>query len=265
MQNAEPSTSVTSRRLRPSVALALVVHGCGIAITLGHGTTRGRRCDCRDTVATCASALAAPDARSRSRRTRVVPRAARRAMAASSSSCRCSPTVSSTPATTSRCSRAAGRAPRRKLVSPMRAARAAPARQPLVRRLPRARGLPPGRTTSTSSTTTPGSSGRSAAHSCAAGRRSCTRCTVRGPSTTGCSTSLRRTHVHLVAISDAQRARQPRRAVRGHGLQRHRPRTRTRTAPTRNDFLVYIGRANPDKGPEGGDHDRAARGPADQA
>ena len=50
------------------------------------------------------------------------------------------------------------------------------------------------------------SSGRSAARCCAATRPSCTRCTVRGPSRTACSTRSLAQHVHLVAISDAQRA-----------------------------------------------------------
>ena len=99
-------------------------------------------------------------------------------------------------------------------------------------------------------TTTPASSARSAARCCAATRPWCTRCTDRGPSRTGRSTRSLAEHVHLVAISDAQRADEPRRSVRGHRAQRHRPRRPTRSAPRRNDVLVYIGRANPDKGPK---------------
>ena len=82
----------------------------------------------------------------------------------------------------------------------------------------------------------------------AAGRRSSTRCTDRGPNERGCSTASSTTHVHLVAISDAQAAENPDvtyAAIVHNGID-------CRPYPYRadkDDYLVYIGRANPDKGP----------------
>ena len=64
-------------------------------------------------------------------------------------------------------------------------------------------------------------------------RRSCTRCTDRGPSTTAPLYALARRA--RASRRDQRRAtrRQPRRPVRGHRAQRHRPRRRTRSARTR--------------------------------
>ena len=174
----------------------------------------------------------------------------RRATAGSSSWCRCSPTASSTPATTSRCSRRGGsRTKADARVADAGAARPARARQPVVRRATTRSRRTSRSTGSTSCTTTPASSGRSAARCCAAIRRSCTRCTGRGPSRTALLYAL---VAHARASRRDQRRaarRQPRRAVRRHRAQRHRPRRATRTRARRNDSLVYIGRANPDKGP----------------
>ena len=162
---------------------------------------------------------------------------------------RCSPTASSTPATTSRCSRAAGRDQGDARLAAGRAARPGAARQPVVRRVPRAR-----RRTSQvddfdvvhDHSRIIGPVLRRAA--ARATRRWCTRCTGRGPS-------------------------QPRRSTRCSPSTCISSRSATRSAPTtptsayagivhngidlddypyrddKDDFLVYIGRANPDKGP----------------
>ena len=61
-------------------------------------------------------------------------------------------------------------------------------RQPLVRRVPRARVVPPGRRVRRRAPTTPASSVRSAARCCGTTRRWCTPCTGRGPSRTASST-----------------------------------------------------------------------------
>ncbi len=88
------------------------------------------------------------------------------------------------------------------------------------------------------------------AHSAAATHRSCTRCTVRGPSRHAVGTTdWSHDHVHLVAISEAQRADNPDVTYAGRRSQRHRARRLPRSAREKDDFLVYIGRANPDKGP----------------
>ena len=110
---------------------------------------------------------------------------------------------------------------------------------------------------STSCTTTPASSGRCAARCCADGRPSCTRCTDRGPTQTRSFYSVAGHHVHLVAISDAQRADNPDVPVRGHGPQRHRPRRRTRTARARTTSSSTSGAPTPTR-----DRRKRSRSPA---
>ena len=125
------------------------------------------------------------------------------------------------------------------------------ARQPLVRRLPRAR-----RRTSTISdddfdVVHDHSGIVGPRDGCAAARptrRWCTRCTDRGPSRRVATTRCSHEHVHLVAISESQRADNP--DVRYAGVVHNG--IDLDDYPFRDekdDFLVYIGRANPDKGP----------------
>ena len=222
----------------PMLALALVVHGCGIANARLAAVARRR-------------GISLPNDAHRGDRAGLVPRSPDRATAASSSSCRCSPTASSTPATTSRCSRRGGSRTKAKLVSPM-------AEPPDPREL--------------------GNAWYDAYHALASylqvddfdivhdhagivgpicgallqGNPPVVH-TLHGPWTDhrpARSTALARRA--RAPRRDQRRAtrRQPRRALHRHRAQRHRPRRRTRSAPRRNDVLVYIGRANPDKGPK---------------
>ena len=97
--------------------------------------------------------------------------------------------------------------------------------QRLVRHVPCAFGVPRHRrSTSTSCTTTAGSPDPRWARCCHGGRRSCTRCTDRGPSPP-------RRYYTLLARARASRrdqrvatGRQPRASVRGGRAQRRRPR-----------------------------------------
>ena len=154
---------------------------------------------------------------------------------------------------------AAARGPRPTLVSPMAEP---PDPRELGQRLVRRRTTRSRRTcrstTSTSCTTTPASSARSAARCCAAIRPWCTRCTDRGPSRTVRSTRCSREHVHLVAISDAQRADNldvPYAGTVHNGIDldaypyREEKERRPRLHRARQ----------PRQGTEGGDHDRPPR------
>ena len=175
---------------------------------------------------------------------------------------RCSPTASSTPATTSRCSRRGGSQHQgdARVTDLTEPPDRSTARQPVVRRVPRARR----RTCDVDDFDVVhdhagivGPVVRRAA--AAATRRSCTRCTDRGPSETRLLYGARR------------RARPPRRDQRRASAPTNPD---VRYAGTvhngidldaypyraeKDDYLVYIGRAEPRQGPGRGDHDRTRR------
>ena len=143
------------------------------------------------------------------------------------------------------------------LVSPLRrSARPRAARQPLVRRIPRAVVRTCRRRQFDVVHDHAASPGPRSARCSRPVRRWCTRCTDRGPSRPGRYYSLLDEHVHLVAISESQRPTIPTCAYAGtvhNGIDLdHYP-----FREQKDDFLVYIGRANPDKGPV----DRRSRSP----
>ena len=162
-------------------------------------------------------------------------------------------------ATTSRCSRAAARARRPTLVSPLdRAAR--PARcsaTPGTTRTTRSSAYLRRRRRSTSCTTTPASSGRCCGallRRPSAGRAHAARTVDRAEPR--CSTACSHDHVHLVAISDAQRADNP--DVRTRASCTTASTSTTYPYRARQGRLPRLHRARePRQGPSRRDRDRA--------
>ena len=188
----------------------------------------------------------------------------RRDMAASSSSCRCSPTASSTPATTSRCSRAADRGPRRRS---SRRCRSRPTPHdlgnPWYDGYPRARVVPPGRRVRRRAPTTPASSARSAARCCdgqPAGGAHAARAVDRAEPRR--STRSSPDHVHLVA-DQRRAARRPTSTSRMRAPCTTASTSRTtRTTRTRNDSPRLHRSRQSRQGADGSDHDRSPRRPS---
>ena len=131
-----------------------------------------------------------------------------------------------------------------------RATRPARPRQPLVRRLPRARVVPPGRRVRRRARPRRHRRADLRRAAAAATRPSCTRCTGRGPSRTAPLYDARSRATCISSRSATRNARAnldvPYAGTVHNGIDLVGVR---RTAPTKERFLVYIGRANPDKGP----------------
>ena len=237
----------------PRLALALVVHGSGIA---EHATRRRpvRLRGAHYASRTMRIAVVAPG---------VVPRSADGLRRDRARRRRCSPTASSTPATTSRCSRAAARAPRpsssRRCPSrPTRASSATPG----TTRYHALVGVPAGRRLRRRAR--PRRRRRAGVRRDARRptRRSCTRCTDRGPTQTRLLYERRRASTCTSSRSATRNAPTtptcPYAGIVHNGID-------LAAYPYRDDEgrLPRLHRARESRqGTEGSDHDRAARRPA---